>query len=110
LKKVAKISSGILLVLIGIAGLILPIMPGWVFIIPGLIILAEYFRPIRRLVDWAKHKAGLDEHGSPHASQHPNENKRFSLSWLRSVISSWRRRSSREPAQEHPPRPACPPH
>ncbi|MCC7499729.1 MAG: hypothetical protein IT160_19265 [Bryobacterales bacterium] len=37
--------------------MLLPIMPGWVFLIPGLIILAEYFRPVRRLVDWAKAKA-----------------------------------------------------
>jgi uncharacterized membrane protein YbaN (DUF454 family) len=55
-KKVLKLLSGIGLILIGIVGLILPVMPGWVFIIPGLIILAEYFRPIRRLVDWAKKK------------------------------------------------------
>jgi len=27
------------------------------FLIPGLIILADYFPPIRRLVDWAKRKA-----------------------------------------------------
>ncbi len=33
-------------------------MPGWVFLIPGLLILAEYYHPIRRLVEWAKRKAG----------------------------------------------------
>ncbi|MEZ5402557.1 MAG: PGPGW domain-containing protein [Bryobacteraceae bacterium] len=43
--------------LLGVAGLLLPIMPGWVFLIPGLVILADYFPPIRRLVDWAKAKA-----------------------------------------------------
>jgi uncharacterized membrane protein YbaN (DUF454 family) len=42
---------------LGIIGLILPIMPGWIFLIPGLVILADYFRPIRRLLDWAKKKA-----------------------------------------------------
>jgi len=31
-------------------------MPGWVFIIPGLMILADYFPPARRLLDWAKAK------------------------------------------------------
>jgi len=36
-------------------------MPGWVFLIPGLIILADYFPPIKRLVDLAKAKA----HGHP---------------------------------------------
>lgn len=45
---------GIALVLLGIAGLILPVMPGWIFLIPGLVILADYFPPIRRLVDALK--------------------------------------------------------
>jgi uncharacterized membrane protein YbaN (DUF454 family) len=55
-RAILRIVSGIGLLLIGIAGLILPIMPGWVFIIPGLMILADYFRPVRRLLDWAKAK------------------------------------------------------
>lgn len=61
MKKILKIASGIGLILIGIVGLILPVMPGWVFIVPGLIILAEYFHPIRRLVDWAKAKLESSE-------------------------------------------------
>ena len=56
MKKILKISGGILLILIGIVGLIMPIMPGWAFIIPGLVILAEYFPAARRLVDWGKSK------------------------------------------------------
>jgi uncharacterized protein YqgC (DUF456 family) len=56
MKKVFKIISGIVLILIGLVGLLMPIMPGWAFIIPGLIILAEYFPAVRRLVDWAKSK------------------------------------------------------
>lgn len=31
-------------------------MPGWVFVIPGLMILADYFPPVKRLLDWAKAK------------------------------------------------------
>ncbi len=42
--------------LIGIVGLILPVMPGWVFIIPGLVILAEYSPRIKRLLEWVKAK------------------------------------------------------
>ena len=42
------------LVILGIIGLILPIMPGWVFLIPGLVILADYYPPLKRLVNWAK--------------------------------------------------------
>jgi uncharacterized membrane protein YbaN (DUF454 family) len=56
LKKVLRISAGVGLVLIGIVGLILPIMPGWVFIIPGLVILAEHSPRIRRLLEWARAK------------------------------------------------------
>jgi hypothetical protein len=41
-------------------------MPGWIFVIPGLLILADFFPPVRKLVDWAKAKAraaGLSIHG-----------------------------------------------
>jgi uncharacterized membrane protein YbaN (DUF454 family) len=54
LRKTLRILSGLGLVIIGIIGLIMPIMPGWVFLIPGLVILAEYFPPVQRLLDWAK--------------------------------------------------------
>ena len=53
-KDALRIALGIGLVILGLIGLILPIMPGWVFLIPGLVLLADYFPPIRRLVDWAK--------------------------------------------------------
>ncbi|MGH9672652.1 MAG: PGPGW domain-containing protein [Bryobacteraceae bacterium] len=56
MKKILRLLTGIGLLLIGLAGLLLPILPGWLFIIPGLIILADYFPPVRRLVDWAKKK------------------------------------------------------
>lgn len=57
LKSAVRIGGGILLVLLGVLGLILPIMPGWIFLIPGLVILGEYFPPVQRLVDWARRKA-----------------------------------------------------
>ena len=56
MRKVFRISAGIGLILVGIVGLILPIMPGWVFIIPGLIILAEYSTRVHRLLEWARAK------------------------------------------------------
>lgn len=55
-RAIIRIASGIGLVIIGIIGLILPIMPGWIFVIPGLVMLADYFPPVKRLVDWAKTK------------------------------------------------------
>jgi uncharacterized membrane protein YbaN (DUF454 family) len=57
LGKAVRLGSGFALVGLGLAGLVLPIMPGWVFLIPGLIILSDFFPPIRRLVAWAKAKA-----------------------------------------------------
>jgi uncharacterized membrane protein YbaN (DUF454 family) len=56
LKKILRIAAGVGLILVGIVGLIMPVMPGWVFIIPGLMILAEYSKSARRLLDWLKAK------------------------------------------------------
>ena len=51
-----KISLGVVLVLIGLIGGIIPIFQGWIFGIPGLIILANYFPPIKHLLRWTKEK------------------------------------------------------
>jgi uncharacterized protein YqgC (DUF456 family) len=48
--------AGFLLILVGLVGLALPIMPGWVFIIPGLVILGERWTWARSLLDWVKRK------------------------------------------------------
>tara|TARA_B100000989_G_scaffold109710_1_gene80509 strand:+ start:4836 stop:5030 length:195 start_codon:yes stop_codon:yes gene_type:complete len=56
IKHSLKIAFGIILVLVGIVGGLIPIFQGWVFGIPGLIILAEYFPPVRKILDWAKDK------------------------------------------------------
>ena len=50
---------GIILVIIGLIGGLIPIFQGWMFGIPGLILLAEYFPPAKKLLDWAKVKAGM---------------------------------------------------
>jgi len=50
-------------VTLGIIGLIMPIMPGWIFLIPGLVILSDYFPWARRLLDWAKEKSGIGRPG-----------------------------------------------
>jgi uncharacterized membrane protein YbaN (DUF454 family) len=54
MRHALRIGAGFGLVILGIVGLIMPIMPGWVFLIPGLVLLADYFPPVRRLLDWAK--------------------------------------------------------
>jgi uncharacterized membrane protein YbaN (DUF454 family) len=61
LRAAVRISGGLGLVAIGIIGIILPIMPGWIFLIPGLVILAEYFPPIHRLLEWAKRKVDWEK-------------------------------------------------
>ena len=54
IKDTIKISIGIMLVLIGLIGGVIPIFQGWMFGIPGLIILSKYFPPIKKLVDKIK--------------------------------------------------------
>jgi hypothetical protein len=58
MRKALRISLGIALVILGIIGGLLPVIQGWMFMIPGLLILSEYFPPVRRALDWAKKKAG----------------------------------------------------
>ena len=61
IKDILKITLGILLLVIGFLGGLIPVFQGWLFGIPGLIILADYFPPINRLLKWAKKKAGYSE-------------------------------------------------
>jgi hypothetical protein len=61
IKDILKISLGILLVIVGLLGGLIPIFQGWIFGIPGLMILANYFPPAKRLLNWAKKKAGISK-------------------------------------------------
>ena len=61
MKHTLRITFGIILVIIGMIGGLIPIFQGWIFGVPGLIILAEYFPPIKRLLNWAKKKSGYKE-------------------------------------------------
>ena len=61
IKHTLKISLGILLVIIGFLGGLIPIFQGWMFGIPGLMILANYFPPAKRLLNWAKKRVGLNK-------------------------------------------------
>ena len=56
MRHTIRITLGFLLVIIGLIGGLIPIFQGWVFGIPGLIILADYFPPVKRILDWAKSK------------------------------------------------------
>ena len=61
MKHTLRITFGIILVIIGMIGGLIPIFQGWIFGVPGLIILADYFPPIKRLLNWAKKKSGYKE-------------------------------------------------
>lgn len=54
LVRIARIAGGGLLIGVGLIGLVLPAMPGWLFIIPGLTLWAAEFAWARKLVDKAK--------------------------------------------------------
>lgn len=43
-----EVVTGFLLILTGLLGLVLPVMPGWVFIISGFALLSRHFRWARR--------------------------------------------------------------
>ena len=61
IKHTFKISLGIILVIIGLIGGLIPIFQGWMFGIPGLVMLANYFPPAKRFLDWAKVKTGFNK-------------------------------------------------
>jgi uncharacterized membrane protein YbaN (DUF454 family) len=73
LRKIFRLVAGVFLLVIGLLGLILPIMPGWIFIIPGLVILGEYFPPVQRLVHWARQKLENARTGTPPRAEPPVE-------------------------------------
>jgi uncharacterized membrane protein YbaN (DUF454 family) len=51
---IARAVLGSLLILVGIAGLFLPVVPGWLLIIPGLAVLARDFVWAERMHSWLK--------------------------------------------------------
>ena len=55
--RVILVVVGTILLLGGLIGLLLPIVPGWLMIIPGLAILGTEFVWARRLLDTAKARA-----------------------------------------------------
>jgi uncharacterized membrane protein YbaN (DUF454 family) len=63
-KRVLKIIAGSVLLFIGLVGLLLPVLPGWVFIIPGALLLgfdvAIIARYLRKAEDrWPQHRSWL---------------------------------------------------
>ncbi len=75
MKKFLRNASGVGLVILGVIGLILPIMPGWIFLIPGLMILAEEFpwldRFLKKWIAWGKLKMARERQVKEKASADP---------------------------------------
>ena len=73
LKHAGRFLLGLLLVLAGLAGLVLPIVPGWALLIPGLLLLADYIPAVHRLVEWGKRK--FEEQAGPHLRKYRETSK-----------------------------------
>ena len=56
IKDIIKIIIGFILIIIGIIGGTIPVFQGWMFGIPGLIILSKYFKLAKRILKWVKRK------------------------------------------------------
>lgn len=49
-ENVFSVVGGVALVVVGVAGLVLPILPGWLLILAGVAVLASAVPPVRGLV------------------------------------------------------------
>ena len=63
MRDILKITLGIALLIIGIIGGLFPIFQGWMFGIPGLIILSNYFPPIKKFLHWIRTNIGQNSSG-----------------------------------------------
>jgi len=56
MKKTFEIVAGFVLIIIGLIGGLIPIFQGWMFGIPGLLLLAKHFKLFKKILHWAKSK------------------------------------------------------
>jgi uncharacterized membrane protein YbaN (DUF454 family) len=54
LSRVLKVTGGFAMLLVGVVGWILPVLPGWPFAIAGLVVLGREFRWARSTLEWLK--------------------------------------------------------
>ena len=67
MRKIFEITLGIILVILGLIGGLIPVLQGWMFGIPGLILLARHFDWAKRILGWAKRKWEAAKAGGPSA-------------------------------------------
>lgn len=88
--KIVRVMAGVLLVIIGIIGIILPIMPGWSLLIPGLLLLEEQIPPIARLFNWIEHRLSRIQH----------HRARKHCQWCAEALARVRRKAASRPATD----------
>ena len=54
MKRSLRIGAGFLLLAGGLIGWLLPIVPGWLMVIPGLLLLSKEFDWAKRLLAWLR--------------------------------------------------------
>lgn len=56
MKRWLRMAGGVVLLVVGLLGWALPILPGWLFVIPGLMILGREFHWARKTLEWLKNR------------------------------------------------------
>lgn len=69
--KLVRMTLGTTLVAVGLAGLFIPVMPGWLLIVPGLALLARDFAWAERLHQTIKHR--IDQARASMAHRNPDD-------------------------------------
>ena len=59
MKKYFEIGLGLILIIIGLIGGLIPIFQGWMFGIPGLILLSKYSSSVKKVLIWGQKKSGF---------------------------------------------------
>ena len=59
MKKYVEIGFGLLLIIIGLIGGLIPVLQGWVFGIPGLILLSKHSSFAKKILIWGQKKSGF---------------------------------------------------
>ena len=65
LKRVLRIIGGMLLLIAGLIGWVLPVIPGWPLVVPGLMLLSHEFQWARKLLAWLKSKLPKQRSSEP---------------------------------------------
>lgn len=56
MRKIFEIILGIIFVIVGFIGGLIPILPGWIIGLPGLLLLSKHFPPLKKIIKSIKMK------------------------------------------------------